>query len=120
VLHTWTRDLRLHPHVHCIVTGGGLSADGSRWVSARSEHLFPGRVLAALSRGKLLAGLDELRGAGQLRLVGACAELGQPVAWADVKDTACNNRVRWSSRRREAACDATEACSESPLGKCTP
>jgi hypothetical protein len=34
VLHTWTRDLRFHPHVHCIVTGGGLSLDGQRWISA--------------------------------------------------------------------------------------
>jgi hypothetical protein len=93
VLHTWTRDLRLHPHVHCIVTGGGLSADGSRWVSARSEHLFPGRVLAALFRGKLLAGLEELRTAGALRLEGACAELAHPVAWADVKDRLY--RTRW-------------------------
>lgn len=93
VLHTWTRDLRHHPHVHCIVTGGGLSADGSRWVPARSHHLFAGRVMAALFRGKLLAGLEALRQAGQLKLGGACAELAHPVAWADVKDRLY--RTRW-------------------------
>lgn len=57
VLHTWTRERAFHPHVHCIVTAGGLAADGRRWVPARQRHLFPVRVLAALFRGKLLAAL---------------------------------------------------------------
>ena len=59
VLHTWTRDLRFHPHVHCIVTGGGLAPDGSRWVAAKPDFLFPGRVLGAMFRGKFLAALKE-------------------------------------------------------------
>lgn len=58
VLHTWTRDLRFHPHVHCIVTGGGLALDQSRWVGAPPEFLFPVRVLGALFRGKFLAQLS--------------------------------------------------------------
>ena len=58
VLHTWTRELRFHPHAHCIVTGGGLSLDGSRWVSASQDFLFPVHVLGALFRGKLLAALE--------------------------------------------------------------
>ena len=45
VLHTWTRDLRFHPHVHCIVTGGGLSLDAQRWVAAPVHYLFPVRAL---------------------------------------------------------------------------
>ena len=57
VLHTWTRALQFHPHVHCIVTAGGLAPDGRRWVPARQRHLFPVRVLAALFRGKRLAAL---------------------------------------------------------------
>src|SRR5438132_9759340 len=57
VLHTWTRELQFHPHVHCIVTAGGLATDGRRWIPARQRHLFPVRVLAALFRGKLLAAL---------------------------------------------------------------
>lgn len=48
VLHTWTRDLRFHPHVHCIVTGGGLSLDSQRWVAAPTHYLFPVRVLSEL------------------------------------------------------------------------
>lgn len=74
VLHTWTRELQFHPHVHCIVTGGGLSMDGERWVPGKSAaFLFPVRVLGALFRGKFLARLEELYDKGALRLTGAAA-----------------------------------------------
>jgi hypothetical protein len=74
VLHTWTRDLRFHPHVHCIVTGGGLSIDGARWVPGRSAaFLFPVRVLGALFRGKFLARLEHLYNTGRLQLTGDAA-----------------------------------------------
>lgn len=59
VLHTWTRDLAFHPHLHCVVTGGGLAPDGS-WTMTRPGFLFPVRVLGALFRGKFLAGLRAL------------------------------------------------------------
>jgi hypothetical protein len=78
VLHTWTRDLRFHPHVHCIVTGGGLAPHGDRWISSRQKYLFPVRVLSDLFRGKFL---DELAGAyerGELDLGGTCATLAAP------------------------------------------
>lgn len=61
VLHTWTRDLRFHPHLHCIVTGGGLSSDSQRWVSAPRSYLFPVKVLGRLFRGKLMAALNRAR-----------------------------------------------------------
>ncbi len=48
VLHTWARDLSFHPHVHAIVTGGGLSPDAERWVAARRRYLFPIEVMRAL------------------------------------------------------------------------
>jgi hypothetical protein len=70
VLHTWTRDLRFHPHLHCIVTGGGLTADGERWRSTSRDYLFPVRVLSALFGGKLLALLEQARRAGRLNLDG--------------------------------------------------
>jgi len=66
VLHTWTRELAFHPHLHCIVTGGGLDVAGDRWVSARRKYLFPVRVLSALFRGKFLDGLRRLHADGQL------------------------------------------------------
>jgi predicted Zn-ribbon and HTH transcriptional regulator len=68
VLHTWTRRLELHPHLHCVVSGGGLTADGSRWISVKGKDrfLFPVRVLSRLFRGKFIAGLVRLFEAGKL------------------------------------------------------
>ena len=54
ILHTWGQNLMDHPHVHCIVTGGGLSSDGSNWVSCRKGFFMPVRVMSALFRGKFL------------------------------------------------------------------
>jgi len=68
VLHTWTRELLFHPHVHCIVTGGGLSPDGQRWIGTRKNFLFPVRVLGALFRGKFLARLRQAHARGDLCL----------------------------------------------------
>jgi hypothetical protein len=55
VLHTWTQQLIFHPHVHCLVTGGGVSDDGRLWRPARDDFLVPVRALAKLVRGKLRA-----------------------------------------------------------------
>ena len=52
VLHTWTRQLLFHPHVHFIVTGGGLTADGRRWRSARKDFLVPVKALSSIFRAK--------------------------------------------------------------------
>jgi hypothetical protein len=86
VLHTWTRNLRFHPHVHCIVTGGGLAPQGDRWISSRQKYLFPVRVLSALFRGKFLDGLACAYERGELDLGGACAELANPEDFAHLKD----------------------------------
>ena len=86
VLHTWTRDLRFHPHVHGIVTGGGLSEDGARWVPGRNAaFLFPVRVLGALFRGKFLARLQQLYDKRALRLVGAAARFADPKTFARLR-----------------------------------
>ena len=58
ILHTWGQNLLFHPHLHCVVTGGGLSPDGCRWVSARPGYLLLVKVLARLFRGKFLAGVQ--------------------------------------------------------------
>jgi len=55
VLHTWTQQLLYHPHVHCLVTGGGVCDDGAHWSPARRAFLVPVRALAKLVRGKLRA-----------------------------------------------------------------
>ena len=65
VLHTWSRDLNYHPHVHCVVTGGGLSQDGHRWVTTQPGFLFPVQVMGALFRSKFLHGVRKLRHEGR-------------------------------------------------------
>jgi Putative transposase/Transposase zinc-binding domain len=68
VLHTWGQDLELHPHVHCVVPGGGPSPDGTRWVGSRPGFFLPVRVLSRVFRGKFLAGLRAAFAAGRVRL----------------------------------------------------
>lgn len=64
VLHTWTRELRFHPHVHALVTAGGLAQGGSRWSPSNRKYLFPVEVMGALLRGKMLAALRALHRRG--------------------------------------------------------
>jgi hypothetical protein len=61
VLHTWTQQLNLHPHVHCLVSGGGISGDANTWHSARRKFLLPVKALAKLVRGKFRALLRRKR-----------------------------------------------------------
>jgi hypothetical protein len=65
-LHTWGQTLVLHPHLHCLVTGGGW--DGETWRAVRNGYLLPARVVMPVYRGKLLAGLHTALDAGQLTL----------------------------------------------------
>jgi hypothetical protein len=67
VLHTWTRDLRFHPHVHAIVSAGGLALDGATWLPSARTFLFPVRVMGALLRGKMMATLRRLHAQGRFR-----------------------------------------------------
>jgi hypothetical protein len=97
VLHTWTRDLRFHPHLHCIVTGGGLAADG-RWRATKRDYLFPVSVLSALFRGKVVAALDDAYHAGALDLRGVDGMGGgvpDDVAWLRLKRKLY--RTKWVS-----------------------
>jgi len=68
VLHSWTRALRFHPHLHCVVTGGGLALDGQRWVDSGGKFLFPVKVISALFRGKFIDTLQRLHRRGDLDL----------------------------------------------------
>ena len=70
MLHTWGSALTHHPHVHGIVPGGGLSADGERWVACRPGFFLPVRVLSRLFRRGFLEELQRLHDAGKLRFFG--------------------------------------------------
>jgi hypothetical protein len=66
VLHTWTQTMAYHPHIHCIVTGGGLNPQGTRWVPAKPRFLFFVGVLSRVFRGKLLSKLEKALDKGEL------------------------------------------------------
>jgi hypothetical protein len=82
VLHTWGQTLQHHPHVHCVVPGGGPSLDGTRWVACRPGFFLPVRVLSRLFRRLFLQELENAFGAGKLRFFTNLANLAEPQAFA--------------------------------------
>jgi hypothetical protein len=81
VLHTWGQDLGLHVHLHCIVAGGALSTDGSRWRSCRLDFLFPIVELSAHFRDRFCEGLQRLYRKGMLRSPGCASPVADQLAW---------------------------------------
>ncbi len=81
VLHTWDQTLRHHPHLHCVVPGGGLSVDGEGWRSCRRGFFLPVNVLARLFRRLFLQGLEWAYEKGKLSFHGSCAFLAKPTAF---------------------------------------
>jgi hypothetical protein len=96
VLHTWGQKLEHHPHVHCVVPGGGLAVpakatgkttsvapdEAPRWVSCRPNWFLSVRVLSKVFRGKYLAAVRAAYQAGQLQFAGSTLPLANPAAWA--------------------------------------
>src|SRR5499433_58860 len=81
VLHTWGSAITHHPHVHMIVTGGGISPDGSRWVASRPDYLVPVEVLSSLFRGRMLGMLSKAHAAGHLEFFGDYQHLADTAAF---------------------------------------
>src|SRR5690606_35013664 len=81
VLHTWGSAMTHHPHIHMIVPGGGLSPDGSRWISSRPAFLLPVRVLGKLFRRLFLTRLLVLHDAGRRGCFGSMAHLAERQAF---------------------------------------
>ena len=75
VLHSWGQNLQHHPHLHCVVPGGGLSPDGTRWISCRPRIFLPIRVLSCLFRRLLIELLEKAYENGQLQFFSALKEL---------------------------------------------
>lgn len=82
VLHTWGQNLHHHPHVHCVVPGGGLSQDGQRWIDCPSGFFLPVRVLSIVFRAKFLKHLKAAYEKGELTLAGSLASLRAPQEFA--------------------------------------
>jgi hypothetical protein len=96
-LHTWGQTLVLHPHIHCLVTGGGLRPDGS-WVAVQNGYLLPGRVVMAVFRGKLL---DALRRAFQRGALALPAEMRPQPFLNLLNRLGHKTKTRWNVRIME-------------------
>ena len=81
VLHTWGQNLHHHPHVHCVVPGGGIVPDGTRWVHCRDGFFLPVRVLSRLFRGKFLDLVRRAYARGDLAFRGELVQFGARAAF---------------------------------------
>jgi hypothetical protein len=89
VLHSWGQNLLFHPHLHCVVPGGGPSPDGQRWVSCRRPDFFlPVRVLSRLFRRLFLDSLQKAFDSGKLQFFGALEPLQERLAFVQRLDRA--------------------------------
>ena len=81
VLHTWGSNLSYHPHLHCVVPGGGPAPEGDRWIACRPGFLLPVRVLSRRFRTLFLDGLERAFRLNRLRFGGSLAPLSDPRAF---------------------------------------
>jgi len=81
VLHTWGQNLMHHPHLHCVVSGGGLAQDGSRWIASRKHYFLPVRVLSRVFRNKFRGLLQKAFQRGKLEFFGELRPLAAPDAF---------------------------------------
>ncbi len=88
VLHTWTRELQFHPHVHCVVSAGGLSHDKSRWIPAKFEtkFLFPVHALSKVFRAKFIENLERVYDEGKIIMRLSGDETAEKKAFRQLKD----------------------------------
>jgi hypothetical protein len=93
ILHTWGQTLTHHPHVHCVVPGGGLSPDGRRWIAARPAFFLAVKPLAKLFRGIFLDCLSAAFAAGKLSFFGDLAVLADRARFDEL--IAAMRRVDW-------------------------
>lgn len=82
VLHTWDQTLRDHFHLHCLVPGGALSFDLTRWIAARQTFLFSVKALSLVFRGKFIGLLERAFRKGELQFPGRTVTLAEPAAFA--------------------------------------
>ena len=90
ILHTWGQNLLHHPHVHCVVPGGGISPDGSRWIGCRPGFFLPVRVLSRLFRRLFLEALQKSSEAGALHFFSDLEPLRDKAAFAAYLAAAAN------------------------------
>lgn len=92
-MHTWGQTIHLHPHIHCVVPGGGIAPDGARWIASSKSFFLPVAVLSARFRNTFLIYLREAFRKGQLHFHGELAALAQPEACEDLCDH--SGKIKW-------------------------
>ncbi len=93
VLHTWGQTLQHHPHLHCVIPGGGLSPDHSRWINCRKGFFLPVKVLSRLFRGKFVAYLKAANEQGRLVFHGQSKHLAEGDHFASLLNEV--SRLEW-------------------------
>jgi hypothetical protein len=93
ILHTWGQNLLDHPHLHCVVPGGGISPDRTRWIACRPGFFLPVRVLSRLFRRLFLKHLQKSFDSGRLRFSGSLEHLADPVRFRS--HLAPAERIEW-------------------------
>ena len=86
ILHTWGQNLMDHPHLHCIVPGGGLALDKSRWISAPQDFFIPVKAISRLFRGKFLYYLKKAFQDGKLKFTGEILYLSKEQSFGKLLD----------------------------------
>ena len=92
-MHSWGQNLLFHPHIHCVVTGGGISLDGTRWVSTKPRFFLPVRVLSRLFRRLLLEALEDAFRENLLCFPGKIAALREPAVFLALTESL--SRIEW-------------------------
>jgi hypothetical protein len=106
VLHTWGQNLMHHPHLHCVVGGGGPSQDASRWIASRDYYFLPVKVLSRVFRNKFCRLLEEAFNRGELGFYGKQSSLAEPKTFRRFLDAATRRPWVVYAKRpfREPAC----------------
>lgn len=87
LLHTWGQNLMNHPHIHCVIPGGGLSLDQSKWINSKKKFFIPVKVLSRKFRGKFLYYVNELYLKNKLKFPSNISELGSRDVFSQFKDS---------------------------------
>jgi len=82
ILHTWGQNLLFHPHIHCVIPGGGLSSDHTQWIHPRYPFFLPIKPLSKVFRGKFVAGLKRVFRQGRLTFTGSIERMAEPKCFA--------------------------------------
>jgi len=82
ILHTWGQNLLFHPHLHCVIPGGGLSPDHSHWIHPKFPFFLPIKVLSKVFRGKFVDGLKRMHRENRLTLAGSLERMAEPKCFA--------------------------------------